>query len=315
MTDPFAFAKAPASAQTPAVQVRAKRRRPVVAAALLIVLCLACLLCEMFIPYDPTYMDLAHVAQAPNGTFWFGTDAMGRDLFSMIFYGGRISLCIGALSTALSTCIAVVLGTLSAFAPKWLQTLWMRFVEMVMSIPAILIILFVQAFLGQGDVLSLSLTIGLTSWMQMSRVVHTEVSRIKGSAYVLSARSMGAGFWYLLRVHLLPNLVPALMFMVVSQVGAAMGTEATLSFLGIGLPLEIISWGSMLSGAERALLSGNWWMIVIPGVFLVATMCALAQIGNALRSEQNRRHHNLQIRRRKERNEEEHRCTSDANVG
>ena len=126
---------------------------------------------------------------------------------------------------------------------------------------------------------------------------------------------MGAGFWYLLRVHLLPNLVPALLFMVVSQVGAAMGTEATLSFLGIGLPLEIISWGSMLSGAERALLSGNWWMIVIPGVFLVATMCALAQIGNALRSEQNRRHHNLQIRRRKERNEEEHRCTSDANVG
>lgn len=299
MADPFAFADAPIREQAPAVPARVNRHPPVVSMALLAALCLACLLCQWFIPYDPTYMDLAHVAQAPCGAFWFGTDAMGRDLFSMIFYGGRISLCIGLLSTALSTFIAVVVGTLSAFAPTWLQTLWMRFVEMVMSIPSILIILFVQAFLGQGDVLSLSLTIGLTSWMQMSRVVHTEVRRMKHSAYVLSARSMGAGFWYLLRVHLLPNLVPVLMFMVVSQVGAAIGTEATLSFLGIGLPLEIVSWGSMLSGAERALLLGKWWMIVIPGLFLVVTLSALAQIGNALRKEQNRRHHNLQMRRYK----------------
>ena len=299
MTDPFAFAPVQAQRQEGTPLSRAKRRWPVVSMVFVTALCLACLVCHWFIPYDPAYMDLAHIAQAPDGAFWFGTDAMGRDVFSMIFYGGRISLCIGLLSTALSTLIAVVLGTLSAFAPAWAQMLWMRFVEMVTSIPSILIILFVQAFLGQGNVLSLSLTIGLTSWMQMSRVVHTEVKRMKDSAYMLFARGMGAGFWYQLRVHVLPNLIPPLMFMVVSQVGAAMGTEATLSFLGIGLPLEIVSWGSMLSGAERALLSGNWWIIVIPGTFLVTTLCALAQIGNALRQDQNRRHHNLQTHRGK----------------
>ena len=124
--------------------------------------------------------------------------------------------------------------------------------------------------------------------MNISKIVRSEVRQIRNADYILAAKTMDGDFFYILRRHLLPNFVSSIMFMVVTNIGAAIGTEATLSFLGIGLPVEIISWGSMLSNADQALLSNDWWIILIPGLFLVVTLVSITDIGNYIRKRNNR---------------------------
>lgn len=136
---------------------------PWVSLAVLAVIVLGCLACDLLMTHDPTYLDLAHCSEAPNGTFFFGTDALGRDLFSGIWYGGRISLTIGVLATLLSTAVATVYGTVSGLAPQWLDTLLMRLTELSQR-AILLLIVFLQAILGQANAVSISVTIGLTSW-------------------------------------------------------------------------------------------------------------------------------------------------------
>ncbi len=267
--------------------------KPLVSMVVLGTIILCCLFCDFFIPKDPTYMDLYNANTAPNSEFWFGTDTMGRDIFSMIFYGGRISLLIGFASTLISTVIAIVFGAISGLMPKWLDNLMMRLTEILLSIPNLLLVIFIQAILGKANVLSISLVIGITSWTTIAKVVRTEVRQIRNAEYVVAARCMGAGFFRILHKHLTPNFVSSIMFMVVMNIRGAIGAESTLSFMGIGLPLEIISWGSMLSLSEKALLSGRWWIILIPGIFLVVTLLCVTNIGNYLRKAGNRKVSNL----------------------
>lgn len=278
-------ANAPA---TPLRRERWYRRWPLFSILLLGIIILGCLLAEFIMPRDPGYMDLLNCSKAPCRAFPFGTDALGRDLFSMIWYGGRASLCIGFLSTLLSTLIAIVFGSLSGMAPPWLDRLLTRTSEIVLSIPNLLLVVFLQAILGKANVISLSIVIGLTSWMSIAKVVRTEVLRLRSSEYVIAAKCMGGGFWHNLRYHLAPNFISSIMFMVVMNIRSAIMAESTLSFMGIGLPLEIISWGSMLSLADKALLGGAWWIILIPGLFLIATLMCITAIGNALRAHLNR---------------------------
>lgn len=269
------------------------RGKPLCATLLLGLIVCGCLFAEAMMTKDPTYMDLAHPAQAPCGEFLFGTDTLGRDIFSMIWYGGRISLTIGVAATVISTAIAVIFGTVSGLAPQWLDTLLMRLTEILLSIPNLLLIVFLQAILGRPSVWSIALVVGLTSWTSIAKVVRTEVRQLRSSEYVVAARVMGGGFFYILTRHLAPNFFSAILFMVVMNVRSAIVAESTLSFMGIGLPLEIISWGSMLSLAEKAMLTGAWWMLVIPGVFLVATLLCITSLGDALRGSINRKESNL----------------------
>lgn len=267
--------------------------KPVVSMAVLAVILAGCLLCDLFIPRDPAYMDLYNASRAPCREFWFGTDAMGRDIFSMIWYGGRISLFIGFFAAAVSTLIAIVVGAASGLAPKWLDELLMRLTEIFLSIPSLLLIVLIQAVLGSASVFSISLVIGLTSWTSIAKVVRAEVRQLRSSEYVVAARCMGAGFPRILRRHLAPNFLSSIMFMAVMNIRGAISAESTLSFMGIGLPLEVISWGSMLSLSENALSSGAWWIILIPGVFLVVTLLCVTNIGSYLRRQSNRKESNL----------------------
>jgi peptide/nickel transport system permease protein len=257
----------------------------------IIVLC--CLFAEVLMTKDPTYLDLKNFNVAPNEEFLFGTDTLGRDIFSGIWYGGRISITIGFLATVISTFIAVVYGSVSGIAPQWLDTLMMRFTEIFLSVPSLLVVLFLQAILGQANVISLSIVIGITSWASIAKVIRTEVRQIRSSEYVVASKCMGGKFFHILGKHLAPNFIASIMFMVVMNVRGAIGSESTLSFMGMGLPIEIISWGSMLSLAEKALLSGSWWMILIPGAFLVTLLMCLTNIGNYLRKSANRKESNL----------------------
>lgn len=252
-----------------------------------------CICANLLSDYNPSYMNLTMVNQAPNSNHIFGTDNMGRDIFSMIWYGGRVSLFIGITATIISTVVAVVYGCISGLAYKTLDTAMMRITEIFLTLPTILIIIFVQGIIGNPSKLSLAVIIGLTSWMSVAKVVRTEVKQIRNSDYILSAKLMGGSFLYILRRHLLPNVWPAILFMVVMNMAYAIGTEATLSFLGLGLPIEIVSWGSMMSLSEGALLSGYWWIILIPGLFMVITLICVNNIANYLKQRGSREYSNL----------------------
>ena len=280
----------------PALQLKKQKwykGKPIISSVILAVIVLGCLFCDLFIPKNPTYMDLYNANTAPNLEFWFGTDTMGRDVFSMIWNGGRVSLLIGFFATVISTAMAILFGALSGLSPKWLDDLLMRVTEIFLSIPSLLLIILIQAIIGKASVFSISFVIGITSFMSIAKVVRTEVRQIRNSEYVLAARCMGAGFIRILRKHLTPNFISSIMFMVVMNIRGAIGSESTLSFMGIGLPLEIISWGSMLSLSEKAMLSGSWWIILTPGFFLVITLLCVTNIGNYLRKDANRKLSNL----------------------
>lgn len=274
---------------------QAKRPGPalVLPAALLALITLGCLGCELFIPRDPTYMDLTRCNVPPCREFLFGTDGMGRDIFSMLWYGGRVSLGIGFASAALSTLIAVVLGSIAGAAPHRAEKLLMRANEIVLSIPNLLLVLLIQALLGRSGAAGIALVLGLTGWMSMARVVRVSVRQLRQSGFVLASRCMGGGFFHILRRHLLPNFLPSTAYMVVMNVRSAIIAESTLSFMGLGLPPAVISWGSMLSLAEGALTGRQWWLIAIPGLFLAATLLCLTALGGAMHNSGGRRHSNL----------------------
>ncbi|UWD48272.1 ABC transporter permease [Clostridioides difficile] len=269
------------------------KQLPYISIIILSIIVIGSVFSSLIMTHEPTYMDLVSSNLAPNKDFFFGTDSMGRDIYSMIWYGGKISLFIGIFSTIISTTIGIVYGSISGSVSEPVDDAMMRFTEIILSIPSILIIIFVQAILGNSNPISMSIVIGITSWMNISKIVRTEVRQIRNSEYILAAKSMGGGFFYILKQHLLPNFVASIMFMVVTNIGAAIGTESTLSFLGIGLPIEIVSWGSMLSLSEEALLSNRWWIILIPGIFLVTTLVCITNIGNYIRKSNNKKSSNL----------------------
>lgn len=266
---------------------------PWISVVLLTVIVGCCMAAELLMTKDPAYLDLMNYNTAPNREFLFGTDSLGRDIFSGIWYGGRISISIGFLSTLISTVIAIVYGSVSGIAPVWIDNLMMRFTEIFLSVPNLLLVLFLQAILGEANVVSLSVVIGVTSWPSIAKVIRTEVRQIRSSGYVVASRCMGGGFFHILRKHLAPNFIASIMFMVVMNVRSAISSESTLSFLGMGLPLEIISWGSMLSLAEKALMTRSWWMILIPGAFLITLLMCITNVGNYLRKTANRKESNL----------------------
>lgn len=194
---------------------------PWLSVLLLAVILLGCIFASLIMTKDPAYMDLAQYNHPPGSEYLFGTDTMGRDIFSCIWYGGRISVFIGITATVLSTCIAVTYGTMSALAPDWLDTALMRLTEILLSIPNLLLVILLLACLGKPNAFSIAVVIGLTSWPPIAKVVRTEVKQIAGSDFWVAARTMGGGFFYILRTHLMPNFIASIMFMVVMNVRSA----------------------------------------------------------------------------------------------
>lgn len=264
--------------------LRPHERPPIISITILAVIIAGCLICELFIPYDPSRMMLDQISQPPSASHLFGTDTLGRDLFSVIWHGGRISITVGLLATIISTAIAVIYGTAAGLASNKIDDLMMRFTEILMSIPQILMVIFIQAIWGDATMISISVVIGITGWMAVAKMVRSEVKQLRNAGFVMAARTMGAGFFYIMRKHLMPNFMSAIMFMIVTNIGSAIAMEATLSFMGLGLPADIISWGSLMSLSQRAMLTGAWWTLLIPGIFLVITLICITDIGEYMRN-------------------------------
>lgn len=281
----------PAAQQTPAPKIR--QRPPVGSLLVLGLLVVLCLAAPVIAPGDAGYLDLLNTSRPPCAQFPFGTDNLGRDLFRCIWHGGRVSLFIGFFAAAISTAIAVVYGAVSGAAAPAVDGAMMRLTEILLSVPELLVVLFLQAIWGRATPVSIAVIIGVTGWYSIAKVVRTEVRQLRASEYVVASQAMGGSFWHILRQHLAPNFISSIMFMVVMNVRGAIVAESTLSFLGMGLSVDTVSWGSMLSLSERALMTGSWWIILIPGAFLVALLLALTNLGNWLRKTASRRESNL----------------------
>jgi peptide/nickel transport system permease protein len=160
----------------------------------------------------------------------------------------------------------------------------MRLTELLLSIPSILYVVSLQAILGRPTALSIAVVIGVTSWMNIAKIVRSEVRQMRRSEYVTAAEIAGAGLPYILRRHLFPNFLPPIMFMMISNISQAIIAEATLSFIGIGLPQNVVSWGSLIALSQDALLTNSWWIILIPVLFLITVLVCIANIGESARA-------------------------------
>ncbi|MEH7142550.1 ABC transporter permease [Priestia megaterium] len=267
--------------------------KPIISIIVLAIIVLYCIFAEHLINHDPSNFYLNNANEPPNSEFYFGTDSLGRDIYSMIWYGGRASLIIGILSMIIITAIGVTYGCISGMANAQIDVVMMRAVEIANSIPSLLLLLLLVSVMGKQDILKISVVIGVTSWFGLARIVRSEVRQLRYCEYVLAAKCMGANFLHIVYRHLIPNLVSPILFVVISSISTSISIESTLSFLGLGLPVDVISLGSMLSLANRAFLSNAWWIIIIPGLFLVITLLVITNIGNYFRKETNRKASNL----------------------
>jgi peptide/nickel transport system permease protein len=239
-------------------------------------------------PYDLAQLDVLDSRLPPGspapggGRFWLGTDDQGRDMLSAIFYGLRISLAVGLISTLFALIIGLAMGLTAAYLGGKFETLVMRIVDIQLSFPAILIALILIAVLGQGTgkVIAALVTV---QWAYYARTVRSAALVEKRREYMEAARCLALSPARIVFRHLLPNCLPPMIVVATVQVAAAIALEATLSFLGLGLPITEPSLGLLISNGYQYLLSGKYWISFFPGIALLLTIVSINLVADQLR--------------------------------
>jgi dipeptide transport system permease protein len=224
---------------------------------------------------------LLEANQKPSATHWFGTDDLGRDVYARILYGARISLFIGLMAALIDLLIGAVYGGISGYLGGRVDNIMMRFVDLLYGIPYLLIVILLMVVMGPGLV-TIIVALSATGWIGMARIVRGQVLSLKSSEYVLAARALGGGIWYIIRKHLLPNTLGVIIVQVTFSVPSAIFAEAFLSFLGLGIQPPLASWGVMANDALPTILSGHWWRLFFPAFFISITMLAFNLVGDGL---------------------------------
>lgn len=252
---------------------------------LLVVLIAIC--APLLTSHDPAAVDPLNRLKPPawleGGTseHWLGTDNLGRDMWSRIVYGARVSLIVGMGAVIVSGVIGAILGLLSGFYGKWLDAVIMRVGDAFMAIPTILFMLVVMAIVGPG-ITTLIFVIGVTNWVPFTRIVRSEVLSIKERDFVHAARSIGAKNGRLIVKHILPNILSSFIVICGMNVGTTIIMEASLSFLGLGIKPPDVSWGGMLSDG-RQYVATSWWVATFPGLAITFTVLGVIFLGDWLR--------------------------------
>ncbi len=232
-------------------------------------------------PYDPNAIDVEAILLPPGAAHYFGTDELGRDVFSRMVYGSRVSLQVGLVSAGLSTLIGVLLGALAGYYGRWVEAVIMRFVDMMLCFPTFFLILAVIALL-EPSIINIMIVIGLTSWMGVARLVRAELLSLKEREYVLAARSLGASDARIIFRHLLPNAMAPVLVAATLGVAGAILTESGLSFLGLGVQPPDASWGNILNQG-KANIEIAWWLSLYPGLAILVTVLGYNLLGEGIR--------------------------------
>jgi peptide/nickel transport system permease protein len=239
-------------------------------------------------PYDLSQLDVMDSRLPPGspspggGTFWLGTDDQGRDMLSAIFYGLRISLSVGVIATVIALAIGLTMGLIAAYFGGRIETLIMRIADIQLSFPAILIALILLAVLGQG-MFKIIAALVTVQWAYYARTVRSAALVEKRKEYIEAARCLALAPSRIVFRHLLPNCLPPLIVVATVQVAAAIALEATLSFLGLGLPITEPSLGLLIANGYQYLLSGKYWISFFPGVALLLTIVSINLVADQMR--------------------------------
>jgi peptide/nickel transport system permease protein len=274
---------APTHAGPPARRQRRWRVRPgiLLASVFLLWLGTAVLAPGLLAPGDPYAIEPARSFEAPGATAWFGTDDSGADNYTRIVHGAATSLYIGIGATAIGVVAGTAIGLLAGLNGRLVEASVMRFLDVTLAIPEILLALVVIGIIGGGTENAI-LAIGAGSIAYYARITRAQTHLVRRSGYVEAARTLGLPSWRVLLTHILPNVVKPVLVLATIGVGSAIGAGASLSFLGLGTPPPAPEWGAMLS-AGRNFISNAPWMITLPAAFLVATVLSITVIGRELR--------------------------------
>jgi peptide/nickel transport system permease protein len=270
-------------------------RSAIAAIALLLAIIIPCAGAPVFAPHDPLkQFDIVKLKnKPPSATFAFGTDASSRDVLSRVLYGGRLSLSVALVATLVSITLGTAYGAVAGFAGGILESVMMRILDTLLSIPRLLLLIAIFATWkdvrqGVGSELpwwSFVVIIGFTGWYSLSRIVRGQVLAIKGEEFVVSARALGAGRARILLRHILPNVLTPVIVAAALGVGRVILLEAGLSYLGVGLPIPAPSWGNIIQDGTEAIgsIASVWWIAFFPGMAILLTVMAFNVLGEALR--------------------------------
>ena len=246
---------------------------------LLIVALASCL--AFLSPHDPDALNVLRRYEPPSAAHWFGTDDLGRDYFTRVLYGGRISLIVGVVAMGISTVIGVLVGMVSGYCGGMVDSVLMRFVDILSSIPWMILVTVISIFMRPG-LQAIILVIGLFTWMGIARLVRAETLSVKERDYMVYALLIHQRPMFILWRHVLPAVLPTIVVAATTGIAGAIMIESSLSFLGLGVQQPVSSWGSLLNRAQGVLGTAPY-MAILPGIMIIITVFAFNKIGNCVR--------------------------------
>jgi peptide/nickel transport system permease protein/oligopeptide transport system permease protein len=266
--------------------LRMCRQNPLAAVSAIVILLIIILaiLAPVIAPYKEAEQDLQMRLTGPSPAHLFGTDELGRDLFTRILYGSRASLVIGIFPPALSLVIGIVFGLISGYAGGWLDYLIMRIADVMISFPSLLLTMAIMYTLGRqaNSIVCIFVALSLVGWASVARVVRSQTLSLKETEYVEAAKSIGVSKFLIMFRHILPNCIPSLIVLYTLNVPACILSESTLSFLGIGVQPPAASWGLMVNQSKQFLFTRPW-LALAPGLAIMIIVLAFNFLGDGLR--------------------------------
>ncbi len=232
-------------------------------------------------PYNPYAINPHAILQPPSAEHLFGTDRIGRDVFSRMVYASRISIEVSLIAVGISTVIGVFIGAISGYFSGWVDSLLMRFTDIMLTFPVFFLILTVVVVIGPS-IFNVMVVIGLTGWMGVARIVRAEVLKIKEMNYIHAAKLLGKSDFYVILKHVIPNALSPVVVYATLGIGSAILTESGLSFLGLGVQPPTASWGSILSEGKDV-IDIAWWISFFPGAVIFLTVVSFTIIGEKLK--------------------------------
>jgi peptide/nickel transport system permease protein len=232
-------------------------------------------------PYDPARISLDSQSLAPSREHLFGTDRLGRDVFSRVLWGARVSLGVSLVAVSLGSLAGIVLGAAAGYGSAATDAVVSRAVDVMLSLPTFFLLIVIQS-LFPPSALNVALIIGATSWMMLARVVRGQFLSLKRREFVEAARALGAGPVRIVFRHLLPSASSQIIVFFTLGLADAVLVESALSFLGLGVPAYQASWGNMLSDGQVSIVSGFWWVALFPGLMILLTALSINLVGDGL---------------------------------
>jgi len=248
-----------------------------------VVMSLMSILAPVLTNIDPTVTDMANINKAPGGLHILGTDSIGRDLFSRLLYGGRISISIGIISALTTSFIGTVFGLIAGYFRGMVDSLLVRLSEVIQTVPMIILVMVLVTIIGPG-VRNMVLVFSLTGWMTVFRIVRNEVLRLREETYVEVNRAFGISNGKIMFSQILPNTLSPIIVATTINVAFFILSETELSFLGLGVPTNISTWGTIINGAKSlSVIENQWWLWIIPGAVISLFIMSINFFGDALR--------------------------------